>query len=267
MLSAHLSPHDQAGTMADTRVDYSIIIPAYNEEALIGQTLRAARAVMVEVADFVGEIVVTDNNSTDRTAEIAKNEGARVVFEPVNQIARARNAGAGTARGFFFIFLDADTRIDAELLREALHSLASGSVCGGGARVGTSDPVTGSGRFAMGLWNMISRTFGLAAGSFVFCGRDAWHEVGGFPQSVYASEELFFSRSLKKWGKKHGLAFRILPYCVDTSMRKLQWYTTGYLLRMMLQFLFFPWRVRRREHCTLWYTRPADSVQEQVRNS
>ena len=40
------------------------------------------------------EVVVCDNNSTDRTAEIARAAGARVVFEPFNQIARARNTGA-----------------------------------------------------------------------------------------------------------------------------------------------------------------------------
>lgn len=52
---------------------------------------------------LTGEIVVTDNNSTDHTVEIAKNAGAIVIFEPINQISRARNAGVKAASGHYFI--------------------------------------------------------------------------------------------------------------------------------------------------------------------
>ena len=62
------------------------------------------------------ELIVCDNNSTDRTAEIARNAGARVVFEPVNQIARARNRGAAAATGDWLIFVDADSHPSAGLV-------------------------------------------------------------------------------------------------------------------------------------------------------
>ncbi len=70
-----------------------------------------------------GEIIVVDNNSTDDTADIARALGARVVSEPINQISRARNAGAAVARGGFFIFVDADTQISANVLGQALRQL------------------------------------------------------------------------------------------------------------------------------------------------
>ena len=59
-----------------------------------------------------------DNNSKDRTAEIARAAGARVVFEPVNQIARARNAGAAAATGIWLVFVDADSHPSAALFDE-----------------------------------------------------------------------------------------------------------------------------------------------------
>jgi len=79
-------------------IDYSVIVPAFNEEAFLGHTLDALRQAMATVS-LHGEVIVTDNNSTDTTAEIAAASGAKVVFEPVNQISRARNAGARQAAG------------------------------------------------------------------------------------------------------------------------------------------------------------------------
>ena len=74
----------------------SIIIPAFNEERLIGETLSRVQAGMAAFLrrGWETELIVCDNNSSDRTAELARTAGAKVVFEPINQIARARNSGA-----------------------------------------------------------------------------------------------------------------------------------------------------------------------------
>src|SRR5262245_38553359 len=80
-----------------------------------------------------GEVIVVDNNSNDRTAQIAAEAGARVVREPFNQISRARNAGARAATGDHFLFLDADTLPTHVLLGSALTRLLSGLYVGGGA--------------------------------------------------------------------------------------------------------------------------------------
>jgi glycosyltransferase involved in cell wall biosynthesis len=75
----------------------SVIIPAFNEEKLLKHTLGQIQYALKENRGqgFAWEIIVFDNNSTDRTAGVATEMGARVVFEPVNQIGRARNTGAG----------------------------------------------------------------------------------------------------------------------------------------------------------------------------
>ena len=79
----------------------SIVIPAFNEELLITHCLDSISESMIanQGAGFTHEIIVVDNNSTDKTAELAKHAGANVVFEPINQIGRARNAGAAAATG------------------------------------------------------------------------------------------------------------------------------------------------------------------------
>lgn len=237
--------------------DYSIVVPAFNEESLLPGTLRRLREAMADVP-FRGEIVVSDNNSTDRTAEVARAAGARVVFEPVNQISRARNAGARVAAADCFVFVDADTHIAPDLLREALERLASGTVCGGGSTLVMDRTRSSLEARTIERWNAFSRRLRLAAGSFVFVRRDAFEAVGGFSEKVYASEEIWFSRAVKRWGRTRGLEFVILDsHPVVTSGRKGEWYPPIVLFAVMLAILLFPFLLRSRTFCWLWYRRPA----------
>ena len=95
-----------------------MVVPAFNEERLLGASLAQMKSAAGAFAgrgwDF--ELIVCDNNSTDRTAEIARAAGATVVFEPVNQIARARNRGAAAATGDWLVFVDADSHPGAGIV-------------------------------------------------------------------------------------------------------------------------------------------------------
>jgi glycosyltransferase involved in cell wall biosynthesis len=239
---------------------YSVIIPAYNEAEELPATLRAVRAAMA-AQSAQGEIIVVDNNSTDSTAAVARANGAdRVVPEPINQIARARNAGAAASRGQYLIFVDADTRISAELLAESLHRLESGHLAGGGAVIHFEGPISAVGRFGIGLWERISRLTQTAAGSYLFCRADAFQEVGGFDERLYASEEVRLSRQLKKWGRAKNLTFQIICTApAQTSARKLKWYSGPQILSWVCFMMLFPLAVRSRRLCSFWYKRPAES--------
>ena len=103
----------------------SVVVPAFNEERLLPGSLSGIRAAMEGLArlGWESELIVCDNNSTDRTAAIAKAAGAEVVFEPVNQIGRARNTGAARACGDWIFFVDADSYPSVELFREAADAI------------------------------------------------------------------------------------------------------------------------------------------------
>ena len=92
-------------------VKISIIVPAFNEEKLIVASLKEIKKACAAFSDedWQTEVIVCDNNSSDRTGELSRAEGALVVFESVNQIARARNAGARAASGDWLVFVDADS--------------------------------------------------------------------------------------------------------------------------------------------------------------
>ncbi len=235
----------------------SLLIPAYNEEALLPGVLERVRASFAAVGFASYEIVVCDNHSTDATAAVARAAGARVVYEEHNQISRARNAAAREAVGRWLIFLDADTLLSPELLAETIRCFESGTVCAGGASLRFVLAEIGPfGAIMTRLWNGVSARFGLAAGSYVFCYRQAWDDCGGFDERVYAGEEIFFSQRLKRWARAHGLRFRILTETpVVTSARKVGWYGQwGLLWRRLL--LMRPGAMRSRAACALWYARP-----------
>jgi glycosyltransferase involved in cell wall biosynthesis len=238
-------------------VDYSIIIPAYNEEELLPGTLSALRRAMGAVETHRGEVLVTDNDSSDRTAEVARDGGAEVIFEEHRQIARSRNAGGAAARGRFLIFLDADTRITAALLRRTLETLEGGAA-GGGTRMSFEPLPERSAHRLAAFWNLISRRLRWACGAYVFCRREAFEAIGGFDERYYASEEIHFSRALKRWGRARGMPVTILDEPIYTSTRKLEWFGTRVLLRSLLRTALHPGRLRSREGCHLWYERPQE---------
>lgn len=209
----------------------SIIIPAYNEQQRLPACLASIDRAVADVARSRGgapidfEVIVTDNNSTDGTAAVARNAGARVVFEPVNQISRARNAGAAVAAGDWLLFIDADSQLDAATLADLLATIARGNVAGGGCLIGL-DFVPWWGRSTVAVWNCLSRLMHWAAGSFVFCRADAFRELGGFSLALYAAEEIDLSMRLKRWARSRGLSMKILTAAPHVSSgRKFQLYS------------------------------------------
>lgn len=225
----------------------SFVIPAYNEEALIGDTIDSIHSA-VEVTQRPYEIIVVDDASTDNTAEIARQKGARVVSVHRRQIAAVRNAGAKEARGEVFIFVDADTLLPECTLLSALEALDGGAV-GGGSSVVMDELATFLGKVYFQIFLMIWRPMRLAAGCFVFARRDAYEAVGGFDELYFASEEVWLSKALKTQGR-----FVIVPEPVITSARKTRMYSHGRLFLIAFKLLIQgPKSCQRREGLDLWY--------------
>ena len=146
----------------------SIIVPAHNEEALLGGTLRALGRAAANLGEDC-EIVVVDDGSTDRTAEIATTLGARVVRVDLRHIAAARNAGARAAIGDVFVFVDADTLVPPAVLAQAVAAMRNGAVGGGSTvRMASGHARWAEQMMAGASWFM--RTARWAAGCFVLPG-------------------------------------------------------------------------------------------------
>jgi glycosyltransferase involved in cell wall biosynthesis len=237
-------------------VKISIIIPAFNEQKLLPATLErvfaAAHAITARHWEY--QAIVCDNNSTDRTAEIARACGAHVVFEPVNQIGRARNRGASLATGDWLIFIDADSHPSHALLEDVCHAIAEGRCIAGGCTV-KLDARDRIGELLTGAWNLISRVRKWAAGSFIFCEASAFREVGGFSADLFASEEVELFQRLHKLARRRRKEIMILhKHPLITSARKAHLYSKWEHLRFFVRTaLSFGKTLRKAESCPTWY--------------
>ncbi|MDR8394541.1 glycosyltransferase [Aliifodinibius sp. S!AR15-10] len=200
----------------------SVIVPAFNEEKQIDGTLDKIYTAFSEnnVENGNWEIIVCDNNSTDRTAEVAFEKQAKVVFESINQISRARNTGAEAALGDWLLFIDADSFPSVELISEVISLIHSNSYIGCGATV-TVEGGTLFNKLRMERLNPLFRFFNWCGGAFLLCETKAFRAIGGFSIELYAYEEIDFLIRLKRYGRKQGKKFIVLHQNpVITSGRK-----------------------------------------------
>ena len=104
---------------------YSIVIPAYNEEKFVASTIKAALAQDVGKKNF--EVIVVDNNSKDKTSEVAKKAGAdKVVVEKKQGTNMARQKGLEVSKGDIVAFLDADSEPPKDWLKKIGEVLDEG---------------------------------------------------------------------------------------------------------------------------------------------
>ncbi len=234
----------------------SIIVPAFNEERLISESLRQINAAMTAFTQrgWATELIVCNNNSTDRTAELAQAAGAKVVFEPVNQIARARNTGAATATGDWLVFVDADSHPTAALFSDVAEQIVSGTCLAGGSTM-KLDTTLRLPRVVAWFWNQVSRVTHWLAGSFIFCEATAFRSVGGFSHELFAAEEIEFSQRLKKQARASGKRIVVLHrHPLHTSARKIHLYTFREHLSFMTKTILGRGRsLNDRDACNIWY--------------
>lgn len=234
----------------------SIIIPAFNEARLITRTLESVAASIHanRQPGFTSDILVVDNNSTDNTAALARQLGAQVVFEPINQIGRARNAGAAHTTGDWVLFLDADSLLSPGLLADILQLIESGKCVGCGSTL-RMDGLPWWANLTLRFWTALSVLCRWAAGALIVCRRDAFEEVGGFDQELYALDEIRLSKQLKQWGRQRGLRFTILTeHPLETSSRKVSLYSAREIAMQIFRIFFLPKRtLQNKKHLSVWY--------------
>jgi glycosyltransferase involved in cell wall biosynthesis len=225
----------------------SFIVPAHNEEQLLGRTLVAIHAAARASGESY-EIIVADDASTDSTSAIARAHGANVVSVSHRQIAATRNAGARMARGELFFFVDADTVVTPAAVRAAVRAMRGRSV-GGGCIFRFDCEIPPYARFLLAFGSAMGRRLRLVGGCCLFCTRKAFIAVGGFCERYYAAEEIAFVRDLKRQGRV------VVPRpTVVTSGRKLGLLTFRQLLALLARVAIGgPQSFQRREGLDLWY--------------
>ena len=192
----------------------SIIIPTRNEEHYLPFLLDSITSKNSEFTDY--EIIIADGNSQDRTREIARNSACKVVLGGLP--AQGRNAGAKIAKGELFLFLDADvvlppgffSHIFSEFQKKKL-SIASFPLFPKGKTIDS---------FFFSLYNslaMISQNFLPYASQAILIEKKIHEAIGGFDEEIKISEDHYYARKAKKFGK-----FGMLSKPVFVSLRRFE---------------------------------------------
>jgi glycosyltransferase involved in cell wall biosynthesis len=225
----------------------SFIVPAHNEQAQLGRTLRAIHSAAHPVGQPY-EVIVVDDASADATSEIARQNNARVVSVNNRQIAATRNSGARAALGERLLFVDADTIISPGVLASALRSMDKGAVGGGApARFEADAPLYA--RLLLLSFGLAMRIAGISGGAFMFCKREVFRAVGGFDERLFGAEDAAMSWALKREGR-----FVVLWKYVSTSGRRMRGFRGLQMVTILIRMAFLPSTLKRRspvEH--IWY--------------
>jgi predicted glycoside hydrolase/deacetylase ChbG (UPF0249 family) len=199
----------------------SVIVPAYNESRYLPRLLASIDVARQRFSPDprAVEVIVSDNQSTDGTGDVACERGARVVTEPRRVIGAVRNAGARIATGDVFLFVDADSVIHPETFTRVAAALETGSVIGGATGV-TMDRWSAGIALTYAVLEACCWVSGWDTG-VLFCGREAFLAVGGFPEDLLFAEDLAFYSALRRLGRARRKRFVRLPGVrTVTSTRK-----------------------------------------------
>lgn len=199
----------------------SVVIPAFNEEKFISKTLQSL--LKQNFKNF--EVIVVDNNSTDKTAELAKSFGAIVLFEPCKGISNARQKGFLSAKGTIIASTDADTILPPNWLSHIIQRFEKDKNLIG---------IGGIFKYYSGsiIVRLVVDYFlyplllldKICSGGWIFMGsnfsvkKQAFLDIGGFNTELVLNEDVELSYRLRKIGK-----IKLDPnLCVKTSGRRYQ---------------------------------------------
>jgi glycosyltransferase involved in cell wall biosynthesis len=187
----------------------SIVIPAFNEEKFLTNTftsIQIARDTFHREFHSPSEVIVVNNCSTDSTAIIATNLGARVIDHEKRNIASVRNAGIRAATYDLVVTIDADSIMPANALTEIWRTMLTESFIGGGVRIGVSGDRASLKALVFFADRLIVHGFGLSLGMFFFW-KSAAESIHGFPEEFMVGEDGVFALLLRREARRQGLRF------------------------------------------------------------
>lgn len=205
----------------------SVIIPVFNEEAQIAETLAA----LEPKAGKSTELIVADGGSSDRTAEIARRfRQVRVVVCDRANRGWQMNEAAKAASGEILLFLHADVTLPAEALNSIRQVLADERILGGCFQIRFPADASASLRTVAWGINLRTRWFKTATGDqAIFVRRRVFEEVGGY-ETFPLMEDIALFNEMKRRGR-----IVVLDGRVEISPRR--WLKFGVWRTVLLMYL------------------------------
>lgn len=183
----------------------SVVIPTKNEQDVIGRPIKSVKKQIYQNI----EIILVDNNSSDKTQEIARRLGAKVYdFGP--ERSAQRNFGAKKAKGDYLLFLDADMELSKDVIEECVNLIERD------AKIGAVTILEES--RAKNFWEKakaFERSFYNIAGDEItdaarFFKRQVFEKLGGYDETITGPEDWDLTDRIKRSGYKIGVCKEVI---------------------------------------------------------
>ena len=224
-------------------IKVSIIIPAYNEEKYLPETLGRIEKAVSLIASR-SEVIVVDNDSEDKTRHVAESCGAKVFRESTRNISSVRNTGAENSAGDILIFIDADTHVPDSLFQKIAAVMEDEKCYGGAAAVEYEDSQRKWIKFYLYGWKFWGKFFNMKQGAAQFCRKSVFAELEGYDQSIFVGEDIEFYWRLSRFARQNGgYAYFVENPKVRTSARRFDKMSPGKILWFTNPiFIYLTWR-------------------------
>jgi len=190
----------------------SIIIPAHNEEAYLERTLHSIKNQTS--SDY--EIIVVLNGCTDKTAEVVeKFEDVKILSLSEANVSRARNYGAGKAKGEILLFLDADTLLGKDTLEKVSADFSSKYSVGFTKAIADSEELKY--KLFINFKNFYIKDIYPTSSGALICHKEQFDKVNGYDSEINVREHRKLISQLKAYGEHI-----CLDTTVTTSMRRFE---------------------------------------------
>ncbi|MFA5106334.1 MAG: glycosyltransferase [Candidatus Micrarchaeia archaeon] len=225
----------EKGAREGARPYASIVMPTYMEEKYLGPTLES---IFSQKVDFTFEVIVSDASSTDKTGEITRKYGARLVLGPKTNIADGRRIGAQASKGEILIFATGDNIYTPGWLANLVAPFKDAGVAAVVGKIMLQDSSAAEKAFAnLVLWpgaKLFSKIGSYYAhGEALAIRRSVYDDVGGINIALVTSDDtelvmrasrkgrIFYAdkslvltsrRRLDKWGRLYFLYFHVINY-------------------------------------------------------
>ncbi len=215
---------------------FSVIIPAHNEEKYIEKCMASIRQAADRVKPDEVEIIVVANRCTDRTEELSKENGAKVIKNEDKCISAIRNAGVKNAGGDIIVTIDADSIMTPDSLLEIKELLETGRYIGGGTNPKFERMSLGIAfcaiYVALNIIPIVIKNKAALSGAMFWCYKKDFDEIGGFNEELVSLEDMDFAARLNALGKSRGLKYGTLKKNhIITSSRKFDEFGDWYLIK------------------------------------
>lgn len=235
-----------------TDLVFSVVIPCFNEESYVCSLLSDLESQTIELDKF--EVVVVDNNSTDRTSQVVwdyainSKLNIRILHEYTPGVSLARNRGSNIARGDVIVFLDADNALKESFLLRLYDYTVNRKYLAGSIRT-LPDELDVKGWLVFTVLEII-KIFSFKPFGKSFVTKDVLYRSDGFNEDIVLGENVEFLQKIKRIVKQQGGKFGHFRPGITCSLRRFK--QVGYMKVLV------PWLIAYLGVYSLKYKTMAD---------